>query len=359
MFLGPRLRLVVAGKPLRQFGAWSDLTYSFARDGGCKEASWTMGARYGARLPLLRRGALVEVFWGGLRVWSGYLTDPDWNGDEVTLTAAGAFRLGEDYYALTSTNIPTSNPAEAIFNATGIGWSIDPSVPNVPLPGEAGDAPQRINKIKDVMDAHAQRLGLAWGVTEDFVAYMTAPLPGPSYFIRSGAGDLGIASDNYASHVIVWHYSSDAGDTARAAVYPSPLRGGTPNAYEATYGHAETGLDILDRGPISNADADALAKSVYEQTTQRPGWTNGLTLGRGQIINPGGRPVDPASVRPNRVARLLGVPDEVAMTNYTDFVIGETSYRDGDDTVSITPVGLVSRTQEDVLTELLEAMSAA
>ena len=40
-------------------------------------------------------------------------------------------------------------------------------------------------------------------------------------------------------------------------------------------------------------------------------------------------------------------------------MVGETSFTEGAGTVTVNPIGLVSRTQEDVLTELLEAMSPA
>lgn len=294
----------------------------------------------------------MQILWGGWAIWSGYLSEPDWNGNTVSLTANGLFRKGELYKAFVDVNASatTDNPTTAINAAPGIGWTIGAGIPNNGLAGTT----QPVNTISAVLDAHAQTLGQRWQVDPFGVVTMSADPTTPTYLIRAGSGDLGIAEDNYASHIVVRHVTTAGG--YRSAIYPGPLRGGTPNAYEARYGHLEAVLDATDRGPIADATADSLAQQVYQRTYQRPGWTNGLQLARGEILNTGFKPVHPAVVRPGNVARLLGVPDEVALTSYTDFVIGEVQYKDGEDQVTVNPVGLVSRSQEDVLTELLEAM---
>lgn len=351
----PVLELKVDGQWLRSYGAWGDLTYSFSWPGGMREVSWTMTAKYGSRLSILRGNKPVEVFWCGVRQGVAYLEEPDWNGTEVSLTANGLFRLGEKNLALVPSGAsyaPTSNPNAAIYYAgPTMGWISGATIPNVDLPGEPDG---KLNTVTDVMDAHAERLGQRWQVDENFIASMTADPTEPSYLIRQGAGDLGLARDNYSSHVAIWYLSADTG-VVQLAVYPSMLRGGVPTPYETTYGHVESALDITDRGPIYDADATSLAQNVYNKR-QRPGFTNSLTLGRGEILNLGWRPIHPAAVRPNRMAWKLGTPDEVNLTAHTPFVIGATEYRDGEDTVTVTPVDKVSRTDEEVLTELLEAM---
>lgn len=350
----PGLQLKVDGQWLAAYGAWGGLAYSHAWPGGCKDASWKMTATFGSRLPILRRGASVQVLWGGWCVWSGYLSEPEWNGDQVSLTANGLFRRGEQWKAFVDAagSATTDNPTTAITNATGIGWTVGAGIPNSNLATGTSDP---VNTISALLDAHAEVLGQRWQVDAFSVATMSADPTTPSYLIRAGAGDLGIAEDNYASHVVVRHLTNTG--TYRSAIYPTPLRGGTVGAYEARYGHREVTFDVVDKGPMADAAADSLAQQVYTRSLQRPGWTNGLLLGHGEILTPGWKPVNTAAVKANAVARLLGVPDEVALTSYTDFVIGETQFEENQaDQVTVNPVGLVSRSPEDVLTELLEGM---
>lgn len=348
-------QLKVDGSWLRDYGAWGDLTLSYGWPGGPKEVKFEMTSRFGSRLPMLRRGAAVQVYWGTWLTWAGYLSEPDWNGNTVSLVANGLFRRGEQYMALDGSYLTVDNPTTAINNATGIGWTVGTGVPNTNLGTGSTD---QVNTITALLDAHAEALGQRWQVDQFGVVTMSADPTTVSYLIRQGSGDLGIAEDNYASHVVLRHVSTTNGGL-RSAVYPTPLRGGTPNAYEAKYGHREFVRDMTDRGAIADATADSIAQQVYQRSMQRPGWTNGLQLAAGEILTTGWKSVHPGSVRPNSVARLLGVPDEVAVTPYTDFVIGDTEYKDGERQVTVNPVGLVSRSQEDVLTELLEASGLA
>lgn len=350
----PGLQLKVDGQWLRAFGAWGDLTYSYAWGGGCREASWSMTSTFGSRLQSLRRGVSVEIYWGGWRIWGGYLSEPEWSGNTVALTANGLFRKGEQYMAFadTAASATTTNPTTAINAATGIGWTIGAGIPNNDLPATTTAS---LTNISALLDAHAQILGQRWQVDQFGVVTMSADPTTVTYLVRQGVGDLGIAEDNYASHVVV-RYANTA-DGYSSAIYPTPFRSGTPvTAYESRYGHLESVLDATDKGPMADADAASLAQSVYTQSKQRPGWTNGLQLAHGELLTPGWKPVHPAAVMAGQRVRMLGVPDEVALTSYTEFVIGSTEYKDGEDQITVNPVDLASRSQEDVFTELLEAM---
>lgn len=349
----PELSIRINGVWLQSQGAHGNLTVSWSWPGGCREASWVMTARYGSRLPLLTRGALVEVLWGGWVIWSGLLQEPAWNGNEVSLTASGLVRQGERYMAFDASENTTDVASTAVDEAInrGLPWTRHSSVPTTAL---ASGTSEPVNSVTALLDAAAEKAGQRWGVDAFGSCRFAADPADVTLVVRPGSGDLGIADDNYASNVILRHVTTTS--TYRSAIYP-PF--GTVTEYEEKYGHAEFVRDITDRGPIANADADALAQAVYERSKQRPGWTNGLELVRGDVLNVGGKALHPlwvAATGWGKRMRLDGVPDEVALTSYTSFVVGGTSYGEGTDVVNVTPVGLVSRTQEDVLTELLEAM---
>lgn len=352
----PLIDLRVGNEWLRSRAAYGDVTLSWSWPGGCKEVSWRMSTKFGSRLPSLVRGALVEARWAGWASGSYKLQEPDWNGDEVTLTASGLVREGERFnaWADTTPSATTDVASTAVDTAITLGlqWVRASSVPTSSLATGTTDP---VNSVTALLDAHAEKAGQRWGVDAFRNVYFAADPTTPAYYVTPGSGDLGIADDNYASHVILNHVSATDG-AYRRAVYPGLT---TTTTYSAKYGHAEFVRDITDKGPIADATADALAQSVYTQTKQRPGWTNGLALAHGEVRNQGGMPVHPLQVAADgfgKCFRLLGVRDEVTFTPYTDFVAGETSYTEGEDVVNVNPVGLVSRSQEDVLTELLEAM---
>lgn len=356
MIGAPGISIRVDGVWTQSFAAHGNLALSWSWPGGCKEASWQMTTpRLGSRLPTLVRGASVEVLWGGWPIWRGTLQEPVWNGREVSLTAAGLVREGERYMAFLDSTLATTDVASTAVDyaiTRGLSWTRHSSVPTTALATGSTDP---VNSVSALLTAHGEKAGQKWGVDAFRSVFFAADPITPELHITAGSGDLGIADDNYASHVILNHVTTSS--TYRRAIYP-PLSPVT--AYEAKYGHSEFVRDITDRGPIADATADALAQAVYEQSKKRPGWTNSLELGYGEVRNSGWMPTHPLRVASQgwgQLARLHGVPDEIAVTPYTQFVVGETRYVDGSAVVGVSPVGLVSRTQEDVLTELLEAMA--
>jgi hypothetical protein len=350
----PQIELRVGGERLASRGAHGDLSLSWSWPGGCAEASWRMAAKFGSRVPTLVRGALVEVLWGGWPIWTGTLQEPDWNGTEVQVTAAGLVRLGERYMAFDGATNTTDVASTAIDQAIsrGLQWIRHSSVPTTALATGTTDA---VNSVSALNNAHAEKDGQRWGVDAFRNCYFAADPTTPFLYIRPGSGDLGISDDSYASHVVLRHVTTSGG--YRSAIHPA---GFAVTDYELKYGHSEFVREVVDRGPMADADADALAEAVYTRTLARPGWTNGLLLAHGEVLNEGGQAIHPLRVAAEgygKLVQLRGVMDEVALTSHTNFVAGATSWSESNPTtVSVDPVGLVSRTQEDVLTELLEAM---
>jgi hypothetical protein len=346
------LQLLIGGQWLRSRGAWGDLAYSFIWPGGCRDMQFTATTKYSSRLSLLKRGADAQILWGGWPIWRGYLLEPEWNGNTVTVTANGLYRRGENFPAFDSpaTMNATTNPTVALTSANtiGLGWTIDASVPNTTL----AITPDGLQTVSSLLDLWTRQLGQRWWVDQFGTVKFAADPVTPSWIVRNGAGDLGIADDDYASNVVLRYNDSGAG-AFKSAAYPTL---GIVDAYGAVYGTKVSVQDITDQGAMSAATANALALNTYLITKQRPGWTNGLELGHGDLLTPGGVPVHPASVDAfGRMVRVHGVPDEVTLTSWTDFVVANTSYTDGGSTVTVNPIDLAARTTEDVLTELISA----
>jgi hypothetical protein len=353
----PQVR--VGGIWVGSMGQVADLTWSQSWPGGCKEASWEMAATYGTKAYPFVRGATVQVYLGGWLTWGGRLNEPEWNDDTVSFTASGLWRMGEDFPAFSSavTAATTTNLTTAINTAAGFGlplpWTVGTGIPNADFTTATTDP---VNSISALADAVAESLNLRWGVDATGLATMTADPTTPTYFTTPGTTDLGIADDDYASHVVLNHKTTTG--TYRRAIYPALS---ATTAYSSKYGPKIYTQDVTTLGPISNAFADSLAQVIYTRSKQRPGWTNGFELLAGELLTASGAPVDLDSfveqVGKGVMVRLQGVRDEVSLTNYTDIIVADAQRTAGAETVTFNPVGLVSRDPEAVWTELYEAQA--
>lgn len=351
----PYFELVVRGKLLQGVTRWGDLTFNFSWPGGCNELSFVASTSYGTRVASFLRSAPVELRWGGFVVWAGTILEPEWNGAQVQVTAQGAFKEAVGYAPLDASGVPTDNARVAADQAVlrGLNWAVSNLIPNVSLGSTSVYA-----NVAGLIDEHATQTGQHWFVGANRIAYMVPDPTEPSYHVRAGVVDLGIATDNFASQVLVLYNDLTAG-TVKTVPYPPFGSGGL---YEETYGHVEWMKDITDQAAISAATATTIAQAIYERTKQKPGFTNGLSLGPGEILDFRWQPVHPARVALEawgKVVRVHGVPDVALGEQYTDFVVGSTSYSTGSPTVTMNPVGLAARDQESVATEILEALAKA
>jgi hypothetical protein len=228
------------------------------------------------------------------------------------------------------------------------------SIPNVAL----GAASAVYANVAGLWDAHALKAGQGWAVGPDRVAYMGTPSATPAYHVPAGAVDLGIATDDFASQVVLLYNDSLSG-TVKTAIYPAFGSGGV---YETTHGHQEWMKDITDQAAMSAATAAGIAQNLYTQVKQKPGVTSGMTLRVGEILDAGWRPVHPARVALEawgKTVRVHGVPDMALVLPYTDFVVASASHNHGSREVTVNPVGLAARDPESVLTEIIEGLIKA
>jgi hypothetical protein len=333
-------------------GACGDLTYSHSWPGGSKEATWLMRATYGAHHTVLTRGKPVVIYQGGWPIWSGTMNEPDWNGSDVQLTASGLYRRAEDYLSLDGSDSLVDNPttAGAAQITNGLPYVLSSTVPNTALAAGTSDPP---NTLAALFDAHALKGGMRWMVDATGTVWFFADPTSPSFFVQRGAADLGIADDSYASNLVM-RYTNTSG-TYTTVVYPPRA---TVSAYEARYGHKEASEDMTSWGQVTAPYALNITTQLYTLTMSKPGFTNGIDVSADQLLTASGVPSDLALVGSQiggLMVRANGINDEVALTPWTDFVVGDTTYVEGASTRTINPIGLVARTPEDVMTELLEA----
>lgn len=337
------IQVKVDGQWLTGIAPWGELTWSHAADGGCKDASWKMDLPATYTSPNLRRNKLVEIRFGPQNIWQGILTEPDYD-DDWTFTAQGLSALGDgDWLAFDASLNTTSTPDTAIDQAIarGIPWTRPSSISSAAF-GSATDATDSINYVGDLLDAYADSVGRRWGVDAMGQVYCVADPTSPTWYLTPGSGRFGLADDDYASDLF-GRYLTSTGTYATATVGDAAAR--------ASLGRREFPVDLTPLGTITALQAQTYLQGLLTKGKSRMGYTNGLTVNAYQLTTPGGTPASLPLVTAGDLVRMFGVVNEQGQPlPYLDWVIGETSYEAGSDTIGLTPVGLVARTLADVFT---------
>lgn len=317
---------------LSAVGLWGDLTVEHRWPYGCWEVDWSMTSiTTKKRPPALATNTPVDVFLGRHPIWSGQLTEPDWNSGQFV--AQGWVRQGETAPCLTSGGLTTSVPNTAIDNAIAkgwVGWMRPTSISSTAYAATdtgTGDATDNLNTITALMDAYTQENQLRWGV-DALQRVWTAPDPtSATWDISPETNALGVSSAALATSIAARYIADNVGTLATVVIGT-----GGPVAL----------VDLTSRGQITLTRATTICNAILAQTAGTTGWTNGLTLTRDQIMGGGTHPNLGLVVAGQRV-RLRGQRDPRGLDANTSAVIGTSLWHVADGTIDLTPTDLIGR----------------
>lgn len=333
------MQVRVGGYYLGAIGSWGDLKWSSRWGGGSFEASWSMDLPVGFQHPAITRGQLVVVEDSGWPVWRGLLNEPD--RSEWSFVAAGLHREADYYGALDGSGNSTSTPDTAIDAAIarGLPWTRTASISSSAFTS----ATDNINTLTDLLDAYAEQQGQRWFVDADGVVGMAADTTTPVWHLTPGSADLGVADDDYASHIFL-RYLRSSDFTYQTAT-------ASDSAAAAAWGHREFLADATSLGGITTTKANNLAAGILSQGKARLGWTNGIEATAFELLNAGGVKADLTAVSAGQMVRIHGLGDDVrdlSGRQFIDVVASEVTYTDGEPTIQLSPQGLAPRTLASV-----------
>lgn len=319
---------------------WGELKHA-TRKNGAWEVSWTIPNTRTWRHPALVYGAPVELMFGPIGLAPATLEEPDW--DSGQFVALGSCRDGETAVSITGAGANTTKPNTAIDAAIARGvvsWTRVGDFGTTEV-GEADSAGGLVS-LQSVLDAWAQENDSNWAV-DNQRNLVVAPTDESTvdWLVMPGSGVLGSAAEERVDRIFVRYIDSTTG---RRATVSHPAA--TPA------GGVEKPVDITERGRMSAAKATTIAQGMWSDLQGRSGWTNGLTLKRGQVTTLGSVEADLAFIKGGDTARLLGVPDQRGVALHTDIVIGDTDYDWEEDEVQVNPDGLAARDTESVLEQV-------
>lgn len=335
-------RVRVGGTWLHSYTRVGDLRWRHAAEGGCSEASWSIGRRPSiVASSVLERGAAVDIFDGFQCVWSGVLTGDAGRTGECA--AVGLMRDAARYDSTDNLGVPTDDVEVGIATAQAAGWGATylGDVPSNAVPNEQPE------KLDAVINSRATANSVRATIRPDRVLRWETSDP-TGYVVLPGVGVLGRADEDFATRVTVRYISSVSGTPPVADDWETVTV--VDDRAETVYGRSSLFVGLESRGLLTATEAGWIADGILAKYGARLSFSESVTLSAGQLRDVGGSRVSLATVEAGRNVRFLGVwsPAQINSTAF-DVTIGATDYADGSGQITLSPMGLVPRTLADVI----------
>lgn len=329
----------------------SDLTWSHGWPYGCLEASWSMdlppNTYPSALMTAPDDDVWVEIWDGPVRVWCGYLTEPN-PGEVWELHAVGWYGAFANLLALDATPAPTAIPSAAVTEAisrAGLPIVVGSTLSSTSI--AAADETVSANYVMPLLDAYCEQIGQRWMIDADYVLTVAADPATPTLVLDNDDALRGTADDSYVTDVYPRFVSSVDMTTGE----PDGWGLGHVGTASQSAGRRERAMDVTDLGQMSQVTAEGYAQAQLDLNDARKGYTTGLDVRYGDLKTLGGAPRRLGLVRGRDMFRSFNVADasgQVQLGLSVDVTLGKTVYRDGESTLRIEPLGLAPRTFTDV-----------
>lgn len=331
----------INGQWLSTIGAYSPITVEYGPHGS-EAASWEMNADL--RHTYLRGNVAVDIYDGGICIWSGTLIEPSSDGK---YRAKGAWHDAEGLYPMDGSGNLTTNIDLALFHSiitrAELNWTQLASISNV----EWASSATTDMTLADLFDRYAAENALRWWVTPQRAIAFGADPTTPLWLVPHAVAGRGLtpAEDEFYTHLRGRYL--DAG-----GVYRTTEIGSADAA--AVFGRRVQLIDLSELGNTTSTRANSVLTGMLLKSGARMGWGEGLELAHGQITTTGGTAAALNQITSLQMVRLAGTVDAsrpYIFRGYTDIVLDTVRYTDGAQTISLTPMGYAPRTLGDALVE--------
>lgn len=343
---------MTVGYAIRSGGYWLDsiapyggveTTWRCSQEGGgLAQVEWQMDLPYDFDHPALRRGARVELMDGAERIGQADLGEPGRTDVGRSFLATGIYRQAERFACLDADGETTTIPDVAIDRAHAKGSALKRSGVVYSTAVVTGSVTEGLNTLATLLTVLGGEVGRYWTVNADGVIRFPAMPTVPTWHLVPGVADPGTADDEYASALIGRYRTSGGNVTA--------IREDTQAT--ARWDYAEAPVDLTPLGNITAGRAQSVLAGLLASGRSRLTFTDRLEVDSNQLLTAGGRPAPLSMVRAGDLVRAYGLEAYSQWLNgkpWLDFVIGEATWANGSDVISIAPVGLAPRTWEDLL----------
>jgi len=333
---------IIAGPHwLKEHATPSNIRWSTKAIGGCHEAAFELDPT--DIPPGVERGAAVQFKIGMSNVWRGQVYEV---GEGGTITCIGPWSAAAQVSALDGAGVGSLVPDTAInaaFTRGAISWRIPTGGVSAAavIDGTAGEP----LLLTNMLETWAIKTGSLVGVDANNDIYARAASASADWIVTPNSGARLDVTGDYVSHL--WgDYINTSGVWAKA--------GPVIDQYASdAWGRRESTADLSELGPINSTTATTVLTSMLVNGGARKSLSGTLKLTREQLLTPGGQPGALTMVAATQRVRLLGVGDgtTAAMrTLYTDIVIDQCSFTEGESEISFSPMGAPATNLGDILT---------
>ena len=312
-------------------GHISQLKYGFTYPGGCAAATWQL-----ARPPeywnnAMSMGRYVEINRGGVPVWRGMLDQSSPSVQDGWLMGAhGSGTFGNDFnasYTSWNQNQPIDNAItrglmwrKSSFSSTGLWLS---------TPFDSGS-----QKITQFLNLITQQGNMGWRVSRMDSILTLEALPSAPDCILVASTPVGRTSHGNYNVIDVRFLASDDGNGNQTfggteVTLASLLAAGIPRN--------EAYIDLSNAGTMNATNAGINGTNLLQRYV-RASFDDPFVIRNGQLLTPGGQPMDIGAANP-KVAKLmlldLPLAGEATAAPIT-FIVGAYDYDDDSQTASLT-----------------------
>lgn len=320
--------LWINGYHATRIGPHDAPTYELNAEGGCGELKVTFGVPVGFEHQALQRGKSVRLTLGSWGLYWGYVVD--YNRETGELVAGGEF--GREKLALDGSNNATLDLGVAITSALARGWDVsNPSGVGGVATGELSGVLTIAELAKRVADETGTFIGIN-GRGEFYKIAPPAPPTQPKWLLAPGSVALAPTTEGMADYLAVRFF--DGSNNVSVLIGSSG---------------EERGVDLTDRGTLTDVQAAAIASAMNGKLGSRLAWAGGFEVPNSHIMTRGGTPAALANVTPLSMARIPGLPVLSAGALWLDEVIGKTRYTVGAEAIYLEPLSSAPRTLADVI----------
>lgn len=309
--------------------------------GGLHTMSWDLALPGDLPLPTeLRWDSLVELFAGPVCLGAGVIAETP-RGNSVTVD--GLFRLGEDFYAVDASYLPTTDLSVAIPQAIsrGLRWADPGDLPVGSLSTLSEDA-AKFNTVAGLANAYCKANNKLWYIdrTHTFRIIDPPSTATQDWSLSPLVPNPQRAEDGFVSRYFIRRVDGvDVDNQPNAWAANTAVDAGAPAIREA----AE---DLESLGYMNSAAGDAKAAALLEANKSRSAFTEGVEVARGLLTTLGGTAPELWAVAAGEVVRQsnwLSASGDLVLGDSQAWVIGSTEWRQGEE-LSISPMGLAPRT---------------
>lgn len=280
----------------------------------------------------LRPGRLITVPVSLTSQWQGRMAAPQ-RGQVWNFSADGKSNDPTRWVALAATDNNATNLNEVVDAAITRGWRVTrpASLPSL----TDGSQVSGSLTVGEALDQVTGQLNEWWTVNRQgqLVAFTLPTIL--TYVLCAADTAGGRTTTEFVTDVIVLY--TDLADFTMKTLTRSNT------AARAKYDRTEAIYDITSIGPVTTTQAQAAGDNYLSVHGVRLKFTGSFTVAPGQLLNPGGTPVDLGTVEARALTRvILTDPDtaagETTTTGPLQIVTGQTDYDVDADVLTLTPL---------------------